>query len=209
MFTARVGTATTDIAGNNLAATYTHATGLPIDITPPTATYTTATIGGTSDGTDTILNAGDTVSVTMAFDEALGSTAPTVQFLNDSANLGAALTAEQDGVLAVALSDSTGDAGGTTDALDFGTVPSPGSSVLVREAVTGGGYVYKTEAALDSLYIAVSGDATTGVALKARSSTTKPTSATINTAGTEVFLVGSRGGSATVYGAAPPHRCRR
>ena len=202
-FKARAGTNTADEAGNTLAAVYTHASGLTIDSTPPTVTAATATTGGISDGTTTHLNAGDTVSVSLTLNEAVGaaSAAPTVQFKNGAANLGAAKTSVRDGTLAVSLKDSTGDAGSTADALDFGEP----SSVLTRETIGSdatNGYAYKITAAQTNLYIAVSGDAATGVGLKARYHTSKPGTAAIATAGTELFSVGSRGGSATLYGAA-------
>ena len=202
-FKARAGTNTADEAGNTLAAVYTHASGLTIDSTPPTITAATATTGGISDGTTTHLNAGDTVSVSLTLNEAVGaaSAAPTVQFKNGAANLGAAKTSVRDGTLAVSLKDSTGDAGSQTDALDFGEP----SSVLTRETIGSdatNGYAYKITAAQTNLYIAVSGDAATGVGLKARYHTSKPGTTAIATAGTELFSVGSRGGSATLYGAA-------
>ena len=170
---------------------------ITVDTTVPVATYTTSTTGGVSDGTDTILNANDTVSVTLSLSEEVGSTAPVVQYKNDATDLGSAITAVRDGTLAVSLSDATGDTGSTTDALDFGAP----SSVLTRETVTGGGYVYKVNAAHDSLYVAVSGDAGTGVALVGRSHSAKPTSGSqIHTIGTQLFSVGSHGANATVFG---------
>ena len=163
----------------------------------PVATYTTSTTGGVSDGTDTILNANDTVSVTLSLNEEVGSTAPIVQYKNDATDLGSAITSTQDGTLAVALSDASGDSASTTDGIDFGAP----SGTLTRETVTGGGYVYKVNAAHDSLYVAVSGDMGTGVALVGRSHSAKPTSGSdINSLGTQLFSVGSRGANATVFG---------
>ena len=185
-------TATATNGGQTSAAS--DAVMVTVDTTVPTVTYTVATGGGASDGTDTFLNVGDTVSVSMAFSEMI-SDAPVVQYINNTANLGSAVTAVRGDVVAVALADSSGDSASTTDAIDFG-VPT---GTLEREAV-GNGYVYKTLAAHDSLYIAVSGDAATGVALKGRTHSSAPTSSTVNTAGTELFSVGSRGSAATVYG---------
>ena len=194
-FKARVGTNTADKAGNNLASAYTHASGLSIDSTAPAATYTTSTSGGVTDGSDTLLNTGDTVSVQIGFNKPMGATAPSVQFMNSGTDLGSAVSGARDGTLAVALSDTAGDSASTTDPIDFGTP----SSVLTREAV-GSGYVYKVSAAQSGLYLGVSGDMTTGAALKGRWHTSKPTSAEINSVGTEFLSVGSGGDSATVYG---------
>ena len=184
-----------DAAGNE--GTASTALTIVVDTTVPVATYTTATTGGTTSGSTTYLNTGDTVSVVLTFPESIASTAPIVQFKNNTTNLGSAVTSVQDETLLVALSDSTGDSAGATDALDFGTP----SSVLTRETVASGGYVYKVNATQSSLYIGVSGDAATAVGLKGKWSTTKPTSSQISdsTFGTEFVSVNSRGANATFY----------
>ena len=184
-----------DAAGNE--GTASTALTIVVDTTAPAATYTTTTTGGTTSGSTTYLNENDTVSVRIAFPESIASTAPTVQYKNNTTNLGSAITSARDGTLAVALSNSAGDSAGTADALDFGAP----SSVLTREAVSNGGFVYKVTAAQSSLYIGVSGDATTGVGLKGKWSATKPTSSQISdsTFGTEFISVGSRGADATLY----------
>ena len=71
---------------NPTAATWTK------DTAAPTATYSVSSIGGTSSGSKRYLNEDDTVSVRMAFSESV-AVAPTVQFKNDSTNLGSAVTA--------------------------------------------------------------------------------------------------------------------
>ena len=173
------------------------ALNITVDTTAPAATYGTITTGSVTAGSTTYLNTGDTVAVSIAFPEPMAATAPTVQFKNDTSDLGSAATAAKATIL-YSNADATGDSGSTTDALDFG---SP-TGAIVRETVASGGYVYKTTRAFDSLYFGVSGDASTGVALIGRMHSSKPTSSTINTAGSQIFLVGSHDSTATDFGSA-------
>ena len=167
------------------------------DRTAPTASYSIITDGANTDGTKSFLAENDTVSLNIAMSERVAA-APIVQFKNGANNFGSAVTAVKATVV-YSNAAAAGDTASTTDAIDFGA-PSGGS--FARETVASGGYVYKTTAAFDSLYISVSGDAGTGVALVGRTHSSAPTSATINSVGTQLFSVGSRGASATVFGSA-------
>ena len=95
LFLLKVGTNTADPAGNTLAATYLHSTALSLDTTAPTATYTTTSTGGVVAGSNTYLNNSDTVTLALDFSEVV-TAKPTIQFKNDSTNLGSAVTATAD-----------------------------------------------------------------------------------------------------------------
>ena len=165
-----------------------------IDTTSPTITYSTAIEGGVSDGTTTWINAGDIVSVVMEGNEHL-TAQPTVQFKNNTTNLGSAVTAARDGTVIYDYFGASGDPASAVRAIDYGA-PSDG---LTRESV-GSGYVYKTTRAFDSLYIGVYGDADSTAIIKSRSDSSQPSASTIRNAGNEILVVNSRGSSSTFYG---------
>ena len=69
----------------------------------PTVSYAVSNTGGFSSPAGTTnLTAGGTVTAQMTFSEAVGSTQPTVQFKNDSTNLGSAVTATGSGTVRTA-----------------------------------------------------------------------------------------------------------
>ena len=185
-----------DVAGNAGTAQTYNTSGVTTDTTAPTATYAITNTGGNSSNSKNYLNASDTVSVTATFSESVNA-APTVQFINDSTNLGSAVTGVSDtgaaaeGSVYYASTLTGSDTGSATDALDFG---DPGNSVagLVREsALSGGGYVYKITRTLPKVVIRASVTFDAGSALVARWSTTKPTSAQISGSGTQMWSSGS------------------
>ena len=167
---------------------------ITVDDTAPTLTYTIGTDGSETVGSVTYLSTGDVLSVTAAPSEYIAA-APVVQFKNDSANFGSAITATGNPFVRFTNTVAAGDAASTNDPIDFGS-PTDG---LKREAL-GSGYVYRTTRPFLSLYIGVSGTANTGVAMVGRTHTSKPTATTVSTAGTQMFNVGSRGASSTLYG---------
>ena len=147
--------------------------------------------GGVAVGSATYLNAGDTVGVTIGFNETVG-TAPTVQFKNDSTDLGSAVTASS-----VTLGSATSvydavltgsDSAGHTDPLDFGDVSSVAG--LARETL-GNGYVYKTTQAFTDLRISAGATFSSGVALRVRYAATKPSTGTVDSHGTLLWNEGS------------------
>ena len=185
-----------DMAGNAGTAQTYNTSGVTTDTTAPTATYAITNTGGNSSNSKNYLNQSDTVSVTATFSESVNA-APTVQFINDSTDLGSAVTGVSDtgaaaeGSVYYASTPTGSDTGSATDALDFG---DPGNSVagLVREsALSGGGYVYKITRALPKVVIRASVTFDAGSALVARWSTTKPTSAQISGSGTQMWSSGS------------------
>ena len=188
---------TASVTSGSSISPYASSLAITVDATAPITTYSSYMVGGLSDGTNTFLNVGDTVSITAAFDKMMGTTAPTMQLKNDSVDIGSAVTAGENPFVIYTNVDASGDSAGTSDPLDFG---SPvGDIGLVREAL-GSGYVYKVTQAFDSLYISVSGTTDSGVALAGRMHSAKPTTGTVTTAGTQVFNVGSRGAHNTLYG---------
>ena len=91
-------------------------------------------------------------------------------------------------------SDSAGVSVTDTDAIVMPAVNSPG--LIVSENITGFGTVYKTEATFTSLPITISGTFDTGVALRLRKVTTKPTaSSDAKTLGTQVGSDGTGSGN--------------
>ena len=190
-------TITASVTSGSSISPYSSTLAITVDATAPTTTYSSYTAGGLSDGTNTFLTVGDTVSITAAFDEMMGTTAPTVQFKNDSVDIGSAVTAEENPFVVYTNVDATGDSAGTSDPLDFGS-PS-GDTGFIRETL-GSGYVYKATRAFDSLYVGVSGTTDSGVALVGRTHSAKPTTGTVTTAGTQMFSVGSRGAHNMLYG---------
>ena len=156
------------------------------DTVAPIAVYTPGHSGGVVSGDAVAVGAGSKVVLDIGFDEAMGSTAPVVQFKHGSANtnLGSAITSAntQSASVLYSVALSSNDGGSVSDAIDFG-VPAAGSGV-VRESVSGGGYVYKVEQAVNELYIRATANFNNGVALRARSHSSKPTSAQINSVGT-------------------------
>ena len=196
LFKAKVS-AFKDMAGNAGTAQTYNTTGVTADTTAPTATYAITNTGGNSSNSKNYLNASDTVSVTATFSETV-STAPTVQFINDSTNLGSAVTGSSvsgevtaaEGSVYYSPTLTGSDTGNSSDALDFGD-PSATVAGLVRESVSGGGYVYKITRAMPKVVIRASVTFDLGSALVARWSATKPTSSQIATAGTQMWSSGS------------------
>ncbi len=92
-FKVRVKTDTQDRATNALGTLYDHSNTINLDTTIPTVTETVAYNNeNTVDGV-TYLNAGDTITLTLTFSENMKTDQPTVQFKNNTTNLGSAVTA--------------------------------------------------------------------------------------------------------------------
>ena len=169
------------------------------DATAPGVDYTVGNTGGIVRGNTTHLNADDTFSVGVAFDEAV-ATAPIVQMKNGTTDFGSAITATavtDPAKVVYSNTLSAGDSGGTHDPFDFGEPSS--ESGIVRET-HGTGYVYKTTKAFDSLYIAAGGNFNGGAAFRARTHSSRPIASTFRTAGTEMWNADSHGASNTAYG---------
>ena len=194
LFTVKAGTETVDAAGNPTTA-YTHASTLTADTTPPTATYTISNTGGNSSNSKHYLNESDTVSVTAAFSETV-SAAPTVQFKNNTNNLGTAATAaDNTPSVYFTVTPSGDDTANSADAIDFGN-PAAGSGLTREEIVVGGsaGYVYKVTNATAVLNIRSSVKFNTGSAYLARWHTSKPTSTSdVSGIGTQLWSSSSNG----------------
>ena len=156
------------------------------DPTAPTATYTTGTGGGVVSGTDTLLNIGDSVSVTAAFSESV-TAAPTVQMKNNGTNLGSAVTGVASATV-YSFSGASADTGTSSDPYDFG---NPDATTGIAREALGGGFVYKTTRAFDSLYLHALGTVNAGTAFRARYHTSKPTASTVDSAGTQLWTSNS------------------
>ena len=166
------------------------------DKTAPTVSYSVTTRGGVTDSSVDYLNAGDSVVVGMRLDEA-AATAPTVQMMNGTANLGSAVTAGETSIFHSATLTGS-DTAANDDPLDFGAVSASG---VTRETL-GSGYVYKTTKAFDSLYIGAYGTFDGGAAFRARTAGSKPTTSNLTTLGTELWSANAFGSSRGVYGGA-------
>ena len=91
----------TDAASNTSAAST--ALAITVDTTAPT--YSSAAVtytGSETENSKTYLNATDTIAVAFTFSETLGTTQPTVQFKNNTTNLGSAVTATGSGTVRTA-----------------------------------------------------------------------------------------------------------
>ncbi len=86
----------------------------------------------------------------------------------------------------------TSETSGTADPIDFGTFISPsGGAAVTRESIGTGANakhgLYKFSKAVDQLWIRAGGTITGGGTVVARWHTSKPTAATLATAGTQIF----------------------
>ena len=92
-FKVRVKTDTQDRATNALGTLYDHSDTITLDTTIPTVTETVAYNNENTVDSVTYLNAGDTITLTLTFSENMKTDQPTVQFKNNTTNLGSAVTA--------------------------------------------------------------------------------------------------------------------
>ena len=107
------------------------------DTAAPTAAYSVSDIGGTSADSKRYLNENDTVSVRMTFSESV-AVAPTVQFKNDSTNLGSAVTASAITAYDTGnLSTSTSQVRSSANAV-YWNAYSSADNVITKEASFGG-----------------------------------------------------------------------
>ena len=104
-FTFKVGTATTDKAGNALASPYVQddAASLILDTDLFAVTYSLTFSGVESSGDERYLNAGDTIQITLQFSTSVAvGVQPILQFKNDTTPLGSPVTATGSGATRVA-----------------------------------------------------------------------------------------------------------
>ena len=190
-----------DMAGNAGTAQTYNTSGVTTDTTAPTVSYSVTNTGGNASNSKHYLNASDTVTAQLTFSETMQDVAPTVQFKNDSTNLGSAITATSASTPAFTTYTSSpagSQSVAVADTIDLGL---PTGAGLTQEDVTGAGKVYKTTKAFTNLYIEVDMEFNTGVAFKARKGATKPTATTVATAGAEITGLDNIGTANTVVAA--------
>ena len=136
-----------DAAGDTHTVTY--------DPTAPTASYSVSNVGGVVLDSKNYLNATDKVLVYAVFNEAMKSTAPTVQMKNGSANLGSAMTATiaSGSYDSGALSTTTSQSKTATQAIAWDPVVVP---AVVSKTASFGGTLVETKTAFSSLRLRVS-----------------------------------------------------
>ena len=181
-----------DAAGNE--GTASAALDITVDTTAPT--YSSASVsytGSKTVGSNTYLNTSDTIAVILNFSEVLGATQSTVQFKNDSTNLGSAVTATAGSSQDSGVSDAV-FATDTNSGMSFSPVVSP----IVREQLGGSKYVYKITQAAPKVRLRVTADGNVSWSVQGRTASSKPGVNDLATAGTAMVTRSSSGSNNTV-----------